>query len=223
MVDVAVVGAGPNGLAAAVVMARAGLSVHLYEAADAIGGGSRTSELIEPGYLYDVCSAVHPMAVASPFFRDFELSQRVDLRLPEVQHGTPLDIGGAALAYQSLDRTVAGAGRRRAGLPSAAAALAGAGGRGGGLYVQPTPARSKGSSGGGQVWSGHPGSGDPAVDAAIPGGSRASAVDRRDVTCPRLAAGTQFNRCRATAQRSGPRGRLGHSCWWIDVHRQGNG
>lgn len=106
MVDVAVVGAGPNGLAAAVVMARAGLSVHLYEAADAIGGGARTSELIEPGYLYDVCSAVHPMAVASPFFRAFELSQRVDLRVPEVQHGTPLDIGGAALAYQSLDRTV---------------------------------------------------------------------------------------------------------------------
>ncbi len=106
MVDVAVVGAGPNGLTAAVVMARAGLSVHLYEAADAIGGGSRTSELIEPGYLYDVCSAVHPMAVASPFFRAFELSQRVDLRVPEVQHGTPLDIGGAALAYQSLDRTV---------------------------------------------------------------------------------------------------------------------
>lgn len=106
MVDVAVVGAGPNGLAAAVVMARAGLSVHVYEAADAIGGGSRTSELMEPGYLYDVCSAVHPMAVASPFFRAFELSKRVELRLPEVQHGTPLDSGGAALAYQSLDRTV---------------------------------------------------------------------------------------------------------------------
>ncbi|WP_311212508.1 MULTISPECIES: NAD(P)/FAD-dependent oxidoreductase [unclassified Arthrobacter] len=106
MGDVAVVGAGPNGLAAAVVMARAGLDVHLYEAADAIGGGSRTSELMEPGYLYDVCSAVHPMALASPFFRAFELSRRIDLRVPEVQHGTPLDTGGAALAYQSLERTV---------------------------------------------------------------------------------------------------------------------
>ncbi|MCT9869581.1 phytoene desaturase family protein [Paenarthrobacter aurescens] len=110
MADVAVVGAGPNGLAAAVVMARAGLDVQLYEAADAIGGGSRTSELIEPGYLYDVCSAVHPMALASPFFRAFELSQRIDLRVPEVQHGTPLDSGGAALAYQSLERTVLGLG-----------------------------------------------------------------------------------------------------------------
>src|SRR4029453_17095276 len=105
MADVAVVGSGPNGLAAAVTMARAGLDVHLYEAADAIGGGTRTSELIEPGYLYDVCSAVHPMALASPFFKEFNLSQRIELRVPEVQHGTPLDVGGAALAYQSLERT----------------------------------------------------------------------------------------------------------------------
>lgn len=105
MPDVAVVGAGPNGLAAAVVMARAGLDVHLYEAGATIGGGTRTTELIEPGYFHDVCSAVHPMALASPFFKAFELSQRVDLRVPEIQHGTPLDGGGAALAYQSLERT----------------------------------------------------------------------------------------------------------------------
>lgn len=110
MGDVAVVGAGPNGLAAAVVMARAGLKVHVYEAADTIGGGSRTSGLMEPGHFYDVCSAVHPMALASPFFRAFELSRRIELRIPEVQHGTPLDVGGAALAYQSLDRTVQGLG-----------------------------------------------------------------------------------------------------------------
>ncbi|MFC8039351.1 phytoene desaturase family protein [Paenarthrobacter sp. NPDC057355] len=106
MVDVAVVGAGPNGLAAAVVMARAGLDVKVYEAAADIGGGSRTKELLGPGHLYDVCSAVHPMALASPFFRAFELSRRIELRVPEVQHGTPLDSGGAALAYQSLERTV---------------------------------------------------------------------------------------------------------------------
>ncbi|MFJ5957388.1 phytoene desaturase family protein [Paenarthrobacter sp. NPDC092416] len=105
MADVAVVGSGPNGLAAAVVMARAGLDVQLYEAAATIGGGTRTTELIEPGYLHDVCSAVHPMALASPFFRAFELPKRVELLLPEVQHGTPLDVGGAALAYQSLERT----------------------------------------------------------------------------------------------------------------------
>lgn len=105
MVDVAVVGSGPNGLAAAVVMARAGLDVHVYEAGATIGGGTRTSELIEPGHFHDVCSAVHPMAVASPFFKDFELAKRVELVVPEVQHGTPLDSGGAAVAYQSLERT----------------------------------------------------------------------------------------------------------------------
>jgi phytoene dehydrogenase-like protein len=73
MPDVVVVGAGPNGLAAAVVMARAGLSVELFEAGSTIGGGTRTSELMQPGHFHDVCSAVHPMAVASPFFKAFEL------------------------------------------------------------------------------------------------------------------------------------------------------
>lgn len=111
MVDVAVVGSGPNGLAAAVVMARAGLEVHLYEAGATIGGGTRTSELIEPGHVHDVCSAVHPMAVASPFFRAFELAKRVELLVPEVQHGVPLDRGGAAVAYQSLERTALELGR----------------------------------------------------------------------------------------------------------------
>ncbi|MFH5879214.1 phytoene desaturase family protein [Arthrobacter sp. NA-172] len=105
MDEVAVVGSGPNGLAAAVVMARAGLAVRVYEAAETIGGGTRSAELLEPGHVYDVCSAVHPMALASRFFRDFELERRVELRLPEVQYGTPLDGGRAALAYRSLERT----------------------------------------------------------------------------------------------------------------------
>ncbi|MBT8160891.1 MULTISPECIES: NAD(P)/FAD-dependent oxidoreductase [Arthrobacter] len=107
MADVAVVGSGPNGLAAAVVMARAGLMVRVYEAASTIGGGTRTAELLEPGHLYDVCSAVHPMALASRFFRDFELERRVELSLPEVQYGTPLDGGRSALAYRSLEQTAA--------------------------------------------------------------------------------------------------------------------
>ncbi|MFP3580896.1 NAD(P)/FAD-dependent oxidoreductase [Arthrobacter sp. SIMBA_036] len=107
MVDVAVVGSGPNGLAAALVMARAGLDVHVYEAGATIGGGTRTTELIEPGHLHDICSAVHPMALASPFFRSFDLVDRVELRVPVVQHGAPLDVGGAALAFQSLERTAA--------------------------------------------------------------------------------------------------------------------
>ncbi len=111
MPDVAVIGSGPNGLAAAVTMARAGLRVHVYEAADTPGGGLRTTELIEPGHLHDVCSAVHPMVLASPFFREFELSRRIRLAVPEVSYGTPLDGGRAALAYRSLERTAAGLGR----------------------------------------------------------------------------------------------------------------
>lgn len=111
MPDVAVVGSGPNGLAAAVTLARAGLKVHVYEAAATPGGGLRTSELMQPGYFHDVCSAVHPMVLASPFFRQFGLSRRVPLAVPEVSYGSPLDGGRAALAYHSLDRTVEGLGR----------------------------------------------------------------------------------------------------------------
>ncbi len=62
-----VVGAGPNGLAAAVTLAKAGMDVTVLEAADEIGGGTRTSEAIVPGLLHDHCSAIHPMAVGSPF------------------------------------------------------------------------------------------------------------------------------------------------------------
>lgn len=111
MPDVAVVGSGPNGLAAAVTMARAGLKVHVYEAAPTPGGGLRTLELMEPGHFHDVCSAVHPMALASPFFRQFELSRRISLRVPEISYGSPLDGGRAALAYRSLERTAAALGR----------------------------------------------------------------------------------------------------------------
>lgn len=111
MPDVAVVGSGPNGLAAAAVMARAGLHVEVFEEAGTIGGGTRTSELMQPGYFHDVCSAVHPMALASPFFRAFELDRRVDLVVPDLSFGSPLDGGRAALAYHSLERTVQGLGR----------------------------------------------------------------------------------------------------------------
>ena len=73
--DAIIVGAGPNGLAAAVALARAGLSVYVREAAPVIGGGTRTEELTLPGYLHDVCSTIHPMALASPFFRKLPLAQ----------------------------------------------------------------------------------------------------------------------------------------------------
>ncbi len=110
MPDVVVVGAGPNGLAAAVVMARAGLSVRVHESAPTIGGGSRSLRLMDEEHLHDFCSAVHPMALASPFFRDFELSRRIGFAVPEVSFAHPLDGGRAGLAYRSLERTVAGLG-----------------------------------------------------------------------------------------------------------------
>lgn len=111
MTTAAVVGSGPNGLAAAVVLARAGLSVTVYEAADTPGGGARTEELMEPGHWHDTCSAVHPMALASPFFREFELSRRVELAVPDISFAHPLDAGRGAVAYRSLERTCAELGR----------------------------------------------------------------------------------------------------------------
>jgi phytoene dehydrogenase-like protein len=111
MVDVTVVGSGPNGLSAAVTAARAGLSVRLVEGAQTLGGGMRTSELTLPGFRHDVCSAVHPAAMSSPFFREFGLTERIEWIVPEVSYAHPLDQGEAAIAWHDLDRTVAGLGR----------------------------------------------------------------------------------------------------------------
>src|SRR5689334_22917780 len=95
--DVVVVGAGPNGLAAALTLAAAGLSVQVIEGAATAGGGCRTEELTEPGVRHDVCSAVHPFAAASPFFRWIGLESRgVRLLQPEVAFAQPLDGGRAA-------------------------------------------------------------------------------------------------------------------------------
>lgn len=105
-VDAIVIGAGPNGLAAAVTLARAGLSVQVYEKSPTIGGGSRTAELTLPGFHHDVCSAVHPLALASGFFRQFGLHERVDFAVPELSYAHPLDGGRAALAWRDLERTV---------------------------------------------------------------------------------------------------------------------
>ena len=73
--DVIVVGSGPNGLAAAVAIAQAGYAVRVFEARDTVGGGTRTAELTLPGFHHDICSAIHPMALASPFFQELPLAE----------------------------------------------------------------------------------------------------------------------------------------------------
>ena len=103
--DVVVVGAGPNGLTAAVTLARAGLAVLVVERGQTIGGGARTAEVTLPGFRHDLGSAVHPMAVASPFFRRFRLAERIRMITPELSYAHPLDGGRAALAWRDLDRT----------------------------------------------------------------------------------------------------------------------
>ncbi len=104
--DAVVVGSGPNGLAAAVTLARAGLSVHVVEGAPTPGGGCRTEELTLPGFHHDVCSAAHPLLVLSPFFADpaFDGLRR-RLAQPAVPFAQPLDAGGAAAVFRSLDAT----------------------------------------------------------------------------------------------------------------------
>jgi phytoene dehydrogenase-like protein len=108
MSDAVVVGAGPNGLAAAVAIARAGFSVTVLEAAGQIGGGTRTRELTVPGVLHDVCSAVHPMGAASPFLRSLPLEDHgLRWRWAELDLAHPLDGGRAGVMQRSLIQTTA--------------------------------------------------------------------------------------------------------------------
>src|SRR5258708_11921982 len=101
-----VVGAGPNGLAAAVALAKEGVQVTVLEAADEIGGGTRTSEAIIPGLLHDHCAATHPMAVGSQFLAGLGLERYgLSWRLPEIDCVHPLDGGSAGVLYRSVDAT----------------------------------------------------------------------------------------------------------------------
>src|SRR5690625_4313227 len=109
-VEAVVIGSGPNGLAAAVTLARAGVQVVVYEAEDALGGGARTLDLglTDAGVQHDLCSAVHPLALASPFFEEFDVRARgVEIVAPEISYAQPLTGQPAGVAWRDLDRTVA--------------------------------------------------------------------------------------------------------------------
>jgi phytoene dehydrogenase-like protein len=104
MPDAVVVGAGPNGLAAAIELAHAGLSVRVIEAADTVGGGARSAELTLPGFVHDVCSAIHPLGIASPFFRTLPLADHgLEWIEPPVALAHPFDDGTAALLERSQE------------------------------------------------------------------------------------------------------------------------
>jgi phytoene dehydrogenase-like protein len=109
--DAIVIGAGPNGLSAAIRLALAGRGVTVYEALDTIGGGLSSATLTLPGFVHDVCSAVHPVAVASPFWRTLPLSQHgLAWIQPPAAVAHPMDEGPSAIAWRSLDQTAAGLG-----------------------------------------------------------------------------------------------------------------
>ena len=109
--DAVIVGAGPNGLAAGITLARAGKSVLVLEAKETIGGGTRSAELTLPGFSHDICSALHPLGVASPFFRDLPLAQRgLEWIFPPACLAHPLDDGTAVLVEGTVEETAANLG-----------------------------------------------------------------------------------------------------------------
>src|SRR5687767_6920023 len=113
MTSAVVVGSGPNGLAAALTLAAEGVDVTVLEAAERLGGGTRSSELTVPGLVHDECSAAHPLAVDTPFSRRFDLGAHgVTWRWPEIQYAHPLDGGAGAAAWRSVEETAAALGDR---------------------------------------------------------------------------------------------------------------
>jgi phytoene dehydrogenase-like protein len=110
-IDAVIVGAGPNGLAAAIELARRGKRVTVLEAEDTIGGGSRSAELTLPGFVHDICSAIHPLGAASPFFATLPLARHgLEWIHPGVPLAHPLDDGTAVVLDRSVERTASGLG-----------------------------------------------------------------------------------------------------------------
>lgn len=105
--DAVVVGGGPNGLAAAIALAREGRSVRVIEAAATVGGGVRSAELTLPGFVHDVCSSVHPFGRTSPFFASLDMGERIRWIDPPYSLGHPLDDGTAVLVERDVDATAA--------------------------------------------------------------------------------------------------------------------
>src|ERR1700710_61056 len=104
--DAVIIGSGPNGLAAAILLQQNGLSVLLIEGKDTIGGGFRSAELTLPGFLHDICSAIHPLAAASPFFTTLPLAAHgLEYIFPEIDAAHPFDNGSAAVLKQSVEET----------------------------------------------------------------------------------------------------------------------
>ena len=113
MLDAVVVGSGPNGLAAAIALARAGRSVVVLEAGATVGGGMRSGELTLPGFTHDICSSIHPFGVASPFFATLPLAEHgLEWCHPEVPVAHPFDDGSAAVLHRSVAATAEGLGGR---------------------------------------------------------------------------------------------------------------
>lgn len=109
--DAVVIGSGPNGLAAGILLAQNGLSVLIVEAADEIGGGVRSMELTLPGFTHDICSAIHPLTIASPFFKTLPLDKfGLEFVQPEASLAHPLDDGTAVLLKKSVEETAANLG-----------------------------------------------------------------------------------------------------------------
>ncbi|HWD87452.1 MAG TPA: NAD(P)/FAD-dependent oxidoreductase [Mucilaginibacter sp.] len=104
--DAIIVGSGPNGLAAAILLQQNGLSVLLIEGKDSIGGGMRSAELTLPGFTHDICSAIHPLGAGSPYFQTLPLAAHgLEYIYPEIAAAHPFDDGSAAILKQSIDGT----------------------------------------------------------------------------------------------------------------------